>query len=351
MAHILVTGGAGFIGSHLAARLVSLGFSVRVLDKVSLPLDVQRKLGLSEFLARVEFQEGDVRHEDSVDKALRGVDTVFHLAARTSVEESMSHPEIHLSHNAVGTATLVKLARGRIERIILASSRAVYGEGSGSCGKCGEVFLLPREHSRLARKKWEPRCPNCAGPVSIMPCKEDLPLRPASIYGLSKQIQEDVVKRLLPGSESDWVILRYFNVYGEGYKGSSGSASVVNAFVRRALAARPFTIYEDGQQIRDFINIDDITAANVCALSAPSGTYNIGTGEKTTLRQLAEHIADCRDVRAVFEETGTSRRGDIRHSLANTDFAKSELRWAPKVDLSQGLKRLVNWTASSKGPK
>jgi UDP-glucose 4-epimerase len=298
---ILVTGGAGFIGSHLVKELVKSGFSVRVLDNLS-----NGSLeNIREVLGSIEFIKGDIRDKNVVEDALKGVDAVIHLAALIDVAESVEKPELYLDVNVNGTFNLARASR-KVSAFIFASTCAVYGE-----------------------------------PVKI-PIGEDHPLSPKSPYAATKIAGEAFVQAYgnLYGYRP--VILRLFNVYGP--RQSKAYAGVITEFVKRATRGKPPIIFGDGEQTRDFVHVKDVAKAIIKALDSDnaSGIYNVGSGVAITINDLAHLILKLAGKENVEPIHGPTRPGDIKHSQANINRAKKELGYNPSVSLEEGIREILN---------
>lgn len=351
MERILITGGAGFVGAHLARTLLERGHHVRVLDSLEPPRHPPESA--VRLATGVDFVCGDVRDEEAVERALSGVDVVYHLAARTSVPESMDRCAYYVDHNVRGAATILRKCRNRVRRFILASSRAVYGEGAAICERCGPTAFQARRVEDLDAHNWEPSCRACGASAGVKPaaCREEMVLpRPVSIYGLTKRQQEGLVDVLLADTQTESVTLRYFNVFGEGQSPVPGEVGVLAIFVRNLLDGRPIELYEGGLQTRDFVHVSDVTRANIMALSAPGGSYNVGSGRRVSLKDICSMLGGFLGSAAGVELTSTYRRGDVRHALASTNLARTSLGWTAQVSLEEGLERFVDWMASSKTP-
>ena len=294
---VLVTGGAGFIGSHLVSSLVETN-DVVVLDDLS--------TGSEERVpAEAELIEGDIRDLDTVSRAMSGVDVVFHEAAVVSVAESMTDPDRTHAVNVTGTVRMLEAARGQDARVVLASSAAVYGH-----------------------------------PESV-PIAEDAPVEPTSPYGLSKSIGDQSASLYADVYDLDVVALRYFNVYGPGQTGGDYSG-VITVFFDQARSGGPLTVHGDGEQTRDFVHVRDVVQANLLAAAEgePGRVYNVGTGEAITIRGLAELVRDTVGDSEVSIEHVSSRDGDIDRSRADIDRIASELGFDPSVTLADGLAEL-----------
>jgi len=301
---VLVTGGAGFIGSHLVRQLVTDGTHVRVLDDLSTG-SKQRIADLN-----VEFIQGDIRNVDHCKKAVQGVETVFHLAAYVSVPGSMKNPALADSINIDGTRNMLQAAReSGVERFVFSSSCAVYGD------------------------------------TKTVPTPEDTLPRPMSIYATEKLRGEELCQMQVAPKQFETVILRYFNVYGPGQNPDSEYAAVIPKFITALLAHTSPTIFGDGQQTRDFLYVDDVVRANLAAATTPniSGeVFNIASGHATSLNQLYDELAHIigHNLPAQY---APPRHGDIEHSVANVTKASSKLHFTAQTDLKTGLTQTVNY--------
>ena len=348
---ILVTGGAGFIGSHVVDSLVARGDDVRVLDS----LDGQVHDGLPGYLSgAAEFVEGDVRDPSAVAASLDGVDRVVHLAAAVGVGQSMYEIERYTSINTLGAAVLLEKVlevRDRIKKIVVASSMSIYGEGLYRCEAEGKE-LSPRMRSddQLRAREWEPRCPSCGQELRAIPTAESTPITPGSIYAIGKRDHEEMT--LVAGRAYSFpaTALRFFNVYGPRQALSNPYTGVAAIFSSRLMNGRPPVIFEDGLQSRDFVHVSDISAAVLAALepgAADGEALNVGTGVPTTVVQVAEVLARELGVDLAPEVKNVFRAGDIRHCFADISRVRELLSYEPAVDFAQGMRELVGWLAES----
>lgn len=346
---VLITGGAGFIGSHTADALLAAGYAVRILDI----LDPQIHGPSGNFPAyldpRIECLRGDVRDLETVNRALDGIDAVYHFAAGTGVGQSMYDISGYVSTNGVGTATVLEaiVKRGPpFPRLILSSSRAVYGEGSYRCAEHGVVFPGVRPRHQLADADFVPRCPHCAAPVESIATSEDRPLQPVSVYGLTKKHQEDLCAQIAETHGIPLVILRYFNVYGSRQSLNNPYTGVVTVFYNRIRAEKTCALYERGLPVRDFVHVLDVARANLLALTAQSAVgqvINIGSGEFLTIGALAEGLAAAMGRRATLQATDQYRVGDIYACVAELTRAREALGYEARVTLASGMREFVAW--------
>ena len=345
---ILVTGGAGFVGSHTVDALLRNGHEVRIFD--SLAEQVHGAGVLPEYLAKdVEFVRGDMRDMEALGEAVAGVDVVYHLAAAVGVGQSMYQIADYMSANTQGTANLLQALLDRkvkVERLVVASSMSIYGEGKYLCARCGEQVPSPRTREQLQARAWEAMCPQCAQPLTPIATGEDKPLQCTSVYALSKKDQEELCLLFGRTYGIPVIALRYFNIYGPRQALSNPYTGVAAIFAARLLNRRAPLVFEDGMQMRDFVSVHDVVAANVLALEASEadGTaVNIGSGEPISIREVAATLAHAlgQDVQA--EITGKYRAGDIRHCFADITRARRTLGYEPKQRFADGVRELVEW--------
>ena len=344
---ILITGGAGFVGSHLAEGLLAHGHRVLIYDNLS---DQVHRSGLPDYLTDdAEFIQGDVRDLDHLQLAVRGADVIFHLAAAVGVGQSMYQIADYTATNSLGTANLLQAVldtRLTPEKIIVASSMSIYGEGRYLCSKCGQLAPPQRAQEQLQRKQWELICPHCDQELIPLPTDEFKPMQCSSIYALEKKTQEEMVLLFGRTYNVPAVALRYFNIYGPHQALSNPYTGVMAIFASRLMNGKAPVIFEDGLQQRDFVNVADVVQANMLAMesSAADGmALNIGSGQAVTIRQVAEQLATALGEKMPFEISGKSRAGDIRHCFADVTTASRLLGYQPRVTLEIGLKQLVSW--------
>ena len=345
---VLVTGGAGFIGSHVVNVLASAGHEVRVLDAL---LPCVHPDGVPPFGPNpgFEFVHGDVRDAHTVDAALRGVGAVCHLAAMVGLGVDFDDAPLYAGCNDLGTAVLLAaMARARTRRLVLASSMVVYGEGAYSCAEHGLAATPPpRSAADLDAGRFEPRCERCGEPLSAELVPEETPLRPRNVYADTKVAQEHLSASWARATGAQAVALRYHNVYGPGMPRDTPYAGVASFFRSSLAAGRAPRVFEDGAQRRDFIHVRDVAGATVAAFDAladagaPGGpgvlrAYNVGSGTPRTVGQLASALADAYGGPSPVV-TGEYRLGDVRHVTASSERIRRELRWRPIVGFAEGV--------------
>ena len=346
---VLITGGAGFIGSHLADRLLAEGADVRALD--NLDPQVHQSGGSPDYLNDdVELVVGDVRDRDVLRRALDGIDTVVHFAAAVGVGQSMYEIERYMSINTIGAAVLLEevlARRDAIRKLLVASSMSIYGEGQYRNPRTGERGIAPglRPEAQLAARQWDVLGDD-GRPLEPEPTAEAKPLRPTSVYAIGKRDHEELVLAVGAAYGIPSVALRFFNVFGERQALSNPYTGVAAIFASRLLNDRPPLVYEDGNQTRDFIDVRDIARACLLAITtdgADGRTLNIGTGISTSVREVAAVIASGLGKDIEPEVVNQYRAGDIRHCYADTRLAEELLGFRPEIPFELGMEDLLAW--------
>lgn len=343
---VLITGGAGFIGSHIADELLNAGYRVRVLDNLEPQVHGPQRRRPEYLNGEVELQVGDVRDPDAVAAALRGVQAVFHFAARVGVGQSMYEVRSYVDANVVGTAVLLEqLMRRPVQRLVVASSMSVYGEGLYRDPDGRLVEDAQRSLAQLRAGRWEVFDEH-GRTLEPVPTPEWKRPNLASIYALSKMDQERMCLLFGQAYNIPAVALRFFNTYGERQALSNPYTGVLAIFGSRLLHRRPPLIFEDGQQRRDFVHVKDVARACRLALERPEaagGAFNVGSGQSISIGELARETARAMGVAIAAEITGEYRTGDIRHCYADLDRARKTLGFAPQMPLQRGLEELGEW--------
>jgi dTDP-L-rhamnose 4-epimerase len=346
---VLITGGAGFIGSHLADRLLADGHEVRALD--SLDRQVHPEGERPDYLdGDVDLQVGDVRDRDAVRRALDGIDAVVHFAAAVGVGQSMYEIERYTSINAIGAAVVLEEVAERrdvIRKLLVASSMSIYGEGQYRNPRTSESGLAPwlRPEQQLAAREWNVLADD-GTPLEPEPTSESKPLRPTSIYAITKRDHEEMFLAVGAAYGIPAVALRFFNVYGERQALSNPYTGVAAIFSSRLLNDRPPLVFEDGRQTRDFIDVRDISRCCAVALTesgADGRTLNVGTGRPTSIAEVAETIAQGLGKEIEPELVGKYRAGDIRHCYADTQLAAELLGFRAEIPFEAGMQDLLAW--------
>jgi dTDP-L-rhamnose 4-epimerase len=346
----LITGGAGFIGRHLARALLAQGYRVRVLDSLIEQVHGGRTVpeGLD---PAVEFMVGDVRDGQATARALAGATHVVHLAAEVGVGQSMYAVERYVSVNDCGTAALFQaLIEAPVQRVVVASSMSIYGEGLYRTAD-GDIVEDALRKPRRPGEPWDPL--DAAGrPLVPAPTPESKQPALASVYALTKYMQERLTLMLAPAYGMEGVGLRLWNVYGPSQALSNPYTGVLAIFAGRLLNGQPPMIFEDGLQRRDFVHVEDVAQAFVLALEHPAAAgqvYNVGSGQDRTVREVAALLARAMGREDIVAEiTGQARAGDIRHCIADIGKIGRELGYAPRRDFSEGLAELAAWVAEQR---
>lgn len=344
---VLVTGGAGFIGSHIVDQLLEKGYQVRVYD--NLEEQVHRDGAPRHLSPDAELVVADVRDRGELQQALVGVDSVIHLAAQVGVGQSMYQVERYVDTNTQGTAVLLQvLSEGQtnVERVVVASSMSIYGEGAYRCSEHGTVSPGPRSDQALAAKDWEAHCPLCGARVDPIPTPETKPLLPTSVYAVSKMDQELLTLTVCGAYGIGAVALRIFNTYGPRQSLSNPYTGVGAIFSSRLLNDRPPLVFEDGRQLRDFVHVRDVARAFVLALErrdVTGVTCNVGTGTPLTISEIATMLAGALGKDIDPEITQSSRSGDIRHCWADPHSAQQLLGFSAHTPFARGVGDLVRW--------
>ena len=343
---VLITGGAGFVGSHLADELLAHGYQVRVLDVLAEQVHGEQRAWPAYLSGEVERIRGDVRDRDAVRDALDGVDAVFHLAAAVGVGQSMYEIEHYTDVNNRGTAVLLEaLASGPVDRLVVASSMSVYGEGLYADAAGGEFAPPERDPEALKRGDWELHADGRA--LTPVPTHEGKTPTPTSVYALSKLDQEKLCLIVGRAYGIPTTALRFFNIYGTRQALSNPYTGVLAIFASRYLNGKPPRIFEDGCLRRVFVHVCDVAHACRLALETPASAglaINIGSGRASTVVDIAAEMAAAMGIDDLAPEiTGRFRVGDIRHCFADISLAREALGYEPQVSLAQGMSELVEW--------
>ncbi|MFC1738966.1 SDR family NAD(P)-dependent oxidoreductase [Planctomycetota bacterium] len=347
--NVLITGGAGFIGYHTANKLVENGCHVRVLDNLSKQIHPDPEESLSRLNPSVKFMCGDVRNRSQLMAALENIEFVYHFAAETGVGQSMYEIARYSDVTIQGTAVLcdcIALRKGHVKKVILSSSRAVYGEGQYLCKNCGIVKPIPRKRIQLVAGEWNIFCPQCNAEIIPLGCQETSSRRPTSIYGLTKKVQEDLLSIVSATYRIPLVILRYFNVFGPRQSISNPYTGVLSIFSSLLLHNKEIEIYEDGQMVRDFVSIEEVVTANLKVLEKDVSEVlllNIGSGKQRTILQLANYLKDEIGSKSKINITGRYRIGDIRHSYADVSKQTEYIGTVPGKDFQVSIRNLIDW--------
>ncbi len=345
---ILVTGGAGFVGSHIVDALVTLGQDVRIYDNFCPQVHGPEQKPPDYLNPNAEFIKGDMRDRESLSKALKDIEVVFHEAAVVGVGQSMYEIDRYVDNNVKGTALLLDIianAKNKIKKVVVASSMSIYGEGAYQCKSCGIVYPTLRSLEQLKTRDWEQKCPKCGQSVEPKPTNEDKPVFPTSVYSVTKRDQEDLCLTTCRAYSIPCVALRYFNIYGPRQSISNPYTGVMAIFLSRLKNRKAPVVFEDGMQTRDFIHVSDIVKANLLALKSEAdyGIFNVGTGKATNLLEIVSLLAETLKVKIEPQLALKYRQGDIRHCYADISRLKDKLGFVPSYELKDGIKDLCGW--------
>lgn len=363
--NVLITGGAGFIGSHLSRKLLDEKCTVTLLDNLSPQIHgemgVQPEKEVAEWIlngtshktGRLRVIVGDVRDKAAIARALEGQDVVVHLAAETGTGQSMYEIERYEDVNLKGTAILmdhlVNNKSSRIKKVVVASSRAIYGEGKYSCQRCGVVYPGRRRTEDMKAGRFEPTCPVCGDSCQSLPTDENSAIHPSSFYGITKQVQEQMTLLFAKTLGISGFALRYQNVYGPGQSLKNPYTGILAIFSTLARANQPIEIFEDGEESRDFVYIGDVVEATwrcIRSEAIQTEAINVGSGQKTTVRELVREIVSFFGSKSDVAIKGAFREGDIRHNTADLSEAYRIIGFQPKWEFKEGLHQFLSWASS-----
>jgi dTDP-L-rhamnose 4-epimerase len=350
--NILVTGGAGYIGSHLVDALVKRDYRVTVLD--NLEPQVHRSGTWPSYAnAKAEYVEGDVRDRSVFEPLVLRSQAVVHFGAAVSVGQSMYQVDRYVDVNTRGTALLLDIlvnSKHNVEKVIVASSIGVYGEGAYECATHGTVAPTIRSEQQLAMRDWEQRCPYCSTHVRSIPTPEDKTLYRDNIYSMTKYHQEEMVLLIGKTYGIPSVAPRFFNVYGPRQSLSNPYAGVAAIWLSRLLNGKQPIVFEDGGQLRDFVSIHDVVECLVLMLEKPGADYlpvNVGSGETITILEIAKLLGRLLGSSIDPQITQTGRKFDIRHNTADISRAQQALGFAPTISLEDGFSELIEWAKTT----
>ena len=351
--NILITGGAGFIGTHLTRRLLREGHAISVLDNFSPQVHGGAECLAADVSAHVRLFRGDVRDRGLVSGAIGKQDLIVHLAAQTGTGQSMYEVVRYQDTNIGGTATILDVLindRARnLKKFIVASSRAVYGEGQYRCEQHGTVYPSPRTLERLQAGQYESICPECQLECEPEATSESCPFRPTSFYGLTKQVQEEMVLMFARMLGFSAYALRYQNVYGPGQSTGNPYTGILAIFSNLAISNSALQVFEDGRESRDFVFVEDAVDATCRCISSESESVeslNVGTGHRTGVLDVAREIARFFGSNSEIKITGAFRAGDIRHNFADLSKVQRTIGFTPNVLFREGLHQFLTWAAS-----
>ncbi|MDQ1122963.1 NAD-dependent epimerase/dehydratase family protein [Microbacterium trichothecenolyticum] len=350
--HILITGGAGFIGSRLARRFVEAGHRVSVLDSLIAQVHGPDPVHTSPLLASLDgianVHHGSVTDDDDLRTALAGATIVVHLAAETGTGQSMYEIERYVETNVGGTAKLLDLLANEsheVSRVVIASSRSIYGEGAYRTEDGRTVYPPHRTDADMSRGDFEVHLEG-EGELALVPTDEDAKLHPSSVYGITKQMQESLVRTVAPTLGVEAVALRYQNVFGPGQSLKNPYTGILSIFSTLIRQGKEINIFEDGKESRDFVYIDDVVEATFLAATSAAAAghvFNVGSGRATTVLEVVDSLRTAFGIQVPARVTGNYRLGDIRHNVADTTRLTEILGFTPNVPFGEGVRRFVDW--------
>jgi dTDP-L-rhamnose 4-epimerase len=354
MGKILITGGVGFIGSNLSLKLYKLGYNVTILDNLSPQIhgnypEETSPLFRSILGTNIRFINGSVTDRNDWLRALDGQDAVVHLAAMTGTGQSMYEIEKYSNVNIGGTALLMDIltnCKHSIKKIVVASSRAIYGEGKYICESHGVVFPFSRLDENMQEGDFECKCPICDNNVSVLPTDEESKIHPTSFYGITKHNQETTVLTMGRAIGIPTVAFRYQNVYGPGQSLSNPYTGILSIFSTQIKNGNNLNIFEDGKESRDFVYIDDVVAATIWGLErseANNEVFNVGSGESQDVNTVAYALRNFYNSSVDIHISANYRIGDIRHNYADISKIQKFLNYNPKISFKEGLKNFCSW--------
>lgn len=353
MNRVLITGGAGFIGSHIALKLIDMGYEVTVLDNLLAQIHGENPDKTSPLYCsikdKVRFIKADVCDKAAVEEAISDADYIIHLAAETGTGQSMYEIKRYIDVNIGGTALLLDIltnTKNHIKRVVVAESRAIYGEGKYHCEKCGDVHPTERKDEDMDKGDFECHCPKCGGRVKPVATTEDSAIHPSSVYGIGKQVQGQLVHLICKNIGVESVSYRYQNVYGPGQSLTNPYTGILSIFSTRIKNHKEINIFEDGLESRDFVYIYDVVNATIAGMEVPEANghvFNIGTGIATDVLTVAKTLCKHYGIEVPLNVSGNYRLGDIRHNYADITLAKNILGFEPKWSFDQGIKQFTDW--------
>lgn len=351
--NVLIAGGAGFIGSHLSLKLRGKGYKVTVLDNLSPQIhgedpDTTSPLYQS-IKGQVRYIKGNVTSRQDWLNALEGQDAVIILAAETGTGQSMYEISRYVDVNIGGTALLLDILANdkiQVKKVIVAESRAIYGEGKYLCPQCGVVYPSHRREKDMDRRDFECHCPNCGETLKLLATTENSLVHPSSVYGITKQVQGQLVHLICSSLGIESVSFRYQNVYGPGQSLHNPYTGILSIFSTRILNHHPINVFEDGLESRDFVYIDDVVDATILGLESSEANghvFNVGSGIATSVLTVAQTLCKEYGVDVPIQISGDYRLGDIRHNYADISLAQNILGYEPKWSFEDGIAAFSGW--------
>ncbi len=352
MKNILITGGAGFIGSTIALKLLEQGYNVTVLDCLTKQIhgkNPDESELYNRIKGKVNFIRGTVTSREDWQKALLEQDAVIHLAAETGTGQSMYEIYKYCNTNIGGTALLLDILaneKHNIKKVIVAESRAIYGEGTYNCPTCGTVYPIAREEKDMLSGDFNVKCPKCGANAELVKTSEDCLIHPTSVYGITKQVQGELVHTVCKSLGIPSVSFRYQNVYGPGQSLKNPYTGILSIFSNSLRQNHDINIFEDGTESRDFVYIDDVADATILAIENNKCAYkafNVGTGKAVDVMTVAKYLKEFYKSESNINVSGNFRLGDIRHNYADISLAQNILGYEPKFSFEEGLKKFCEW--------
>ncbi len=346
---VLITGGAGFIGSNLALKLLDLGYKVTVLDNLSPQIHEENSPLYNSIKDKVKFIKGTVLSYEDWKLALDGVDVVVHLAAETGTGQSMYEIEKYTDVNIKGTSIFLDILANEehgVKKMIIASSRSIYGEGKYFCNVDGIVYPSERKDEAMAKGDFHVKCPICSNNVELLATDEESKIHPSSVYGITKQVQEQMFMLMGKSLGIASVAFRYQNVYGAGQSLSNPYTGILSIFSTRIKNGNDINIFEDGKESRDFVYVDDVVDATILGIEkeeANGEVFNVGLGEAIDVLTVANTLIETYGSSSKVEISGNYRLGDIRDNYADLNKIKNKLGFTPKVFFEEGIKKFTQW--------
>lgn len=355
MKYILITGGAGFIGSEIVSKLFDTNeWNITVLDSLSEQIhgnNSDESYLYNCIKDKCNFIKGDIRDFETVSKAVSNNEYIIHLAAETGTGQSMYQINRYNEVNIMGTSNLFQAIsnlgkNSKVKKIILSSSRSVYGEGKYNCSTCGIVYPKSRERDNMLKGDFNLYCSKCGKKLELIATTEDSEISPCSLYAFTKYSQEKMLQTLCPAMNIDYTIFRFQNVYGAGQSLKNPYTGILSIFSTLMLENKPINIFEDGLESRDFIHVKDIADGVIASIQnkkSNSEIINLGSGINTAVIEIAEILKKAYDSQSKLNITGDFRVGDIAHNKADITKANKILNFSPKVNLKDGLNDFCKW--------
>lgn len=352
MKKILITGGAGFIGSNLSINLLAKGYEVTVLDNLSPQIHTDNPMNSALYLSikdKVNFIHGSVTNRNDWEKAIVGQDIIVHYAAETGTGQSMYQIERYTNVNIEGTSILLDIltnTKNQVKRVLIASSRSIYGEGKYFSEKHGVVYPSHRKAEHMSNGDFGVYFGNTKENLELMATDEESKIHPSSVYGITKQVQEQLIMTVCPSIGIEAVAMRYQNVYGPGQSLSNPYTGILSIFSNLILSGQSLNIFEDGLESRDFVYIDDVIEATVLGIEkdeAANEIFNVGFGKATDVLTIAKILIQNYNCDTKINVSGNFRIGDIRHNYADLTKISSTLGFKPEFDFQKGSLKFCDW--------